>query len=914
MSENKNKTKKPSLEDGDKFERGIRNFANGLFGGFMEAPRGPSGAGTHYPDLTKNPNQVPQKKDTHIIGERINDTTRAGQQAIKEAAQANPPNGSPQEGADFTNRRGERNLEKQNYLTAILNNEEHYKSVLQSPELARLRKGSPEYNAEVKKLYNAKEINVDKDFARGTGNSLVDAIKREYEGKTLTLGELTNIANVQNLAQRAGKNTKQTKEAFAKGGIYTLKIGGNTYELNLDGDISSEVQRIREASKGAGGSDNPFRGVDFAFPMEEEPEPESEPKETLDLAMPEIQKGYQAEGGYQRGYGLKDVGLIGGHVTNAELAEQAAGMKLARFQQEEEAYKNALGINLDDKKHELDLRANQLAASIVHLDPEEQKIRRMEFEQSILQDAQFNPKAAETPLEAKARYAMLDDLFKDVEKQVQRQSFEAQKDQTLADVDSGITAIQARIATGDYKNTPEQAIRDTFSRIGKASQFLSPLQRARLVRQSLNGTAEASIQQRLSDIFEQQAGAPIYTTAELTGELTKYLNTLYGVAKGYGLNEDEMAAFAIQATAQAEGAATQIKKYNEKIIDSYQAKYDYYENQGYTAAAAGVAAQWAPVYKRLAESGNLTTEAAYKQRNYFSPIVAKSSGGFSSGYISNDVSKLFQQYQAYYEGDGIAPDLHEIYDQAITNAKEYAIKNKITMTDFEVADTVRDAILKEISKNKNKTGAGYLGDQFLTAKDLKAIEVAMLGNDDSEEKKAEVSARLSAIQRTLDTQILDILLNGDKSTKDDRDAISMLKSRALAGSMTFFVQNMKLDDETPIVKQSEAKEGLSHIYDVAQTGAGVEHYKNEPLMRDSYTALMSYAGKKLGISNDDLEITQQGKDLYLLDRNADGKTVYKIIKNKNGKIEFQELVFGENNTYIKPKSTGYYPIGEPIRF
>jgi hypothetical protein len=926
------KTEEEALKGGDKLERAATNFANGFFGGFMEAPR-PAAKGTDYRQLQAGQEQQNvNKNETHTIRELAAETAQSGRQAIQAAAGQGGVPGQEEQGGPYGTvfqpevEQGSRFTGQENVtdpLTRILNDTQLFENAKKNVLARGLQEGTDEYKTAVKDEYNTTSIKLS-NLPDSKDNTLLQALKLHGKGDEVTLEQLTNISNIQNLLQPFGSKTKDVLDALGKGGRFSKTINGVTYEFDLNDTQSLQetiqaLQNHEDKDIRDKANRNPQRRNDLVFnepPKESEPET---PAEQLDLEMPEIEGGGRATGQPYRGYGLKDVGLIGGHVTNAELAAQNAGLNIAAYRQEQKAYENALGINLDNQKHELDLRANQLAVSIANLDPEQQKQRRLEFEQSILQDAQFNPQAAKTPIEARAKYAMLDNLFKNVEKEVQRQSFQAQKEQAFADTDSGIQALQARISTGEYKDNPQKAIDDTFAQIEKSSPFLNPLQKAQLIRSSLEGTAGASIQQRLNDIFEQRAGKPIYDTAALTEDFTAYLNTLYGVAEGYGLGEDELTAFGIQATAQAEGAALQIKKYNERILDGKQAEYDFYENQGMTGAAAATAAAYAPVYRRLAASGNLTAEAAYKQRNYFKPIKAEGQGAGSSGFVSTRAKELFPLYERFISSGGSDPgsmDLSVLHDVLYKSAKEHFVKSGDPPDDTYIKDMVNAALVNEIKQRKTggSNAAQFIYDSLWSSKDSEKLRNQLKtqeGKSITSDQEAAIQHKVDQMERVINRQIMSIYADGGNASnsKEEKEAVEAVRTSAF-GDMLFLFDDPPRQDVS--LNNKKLQQDFKVFDSLAKSGGDPEALGRDPATSRAYryneNSLLQKAAATLGLDKANVRLEHLGGNLIVKEsKTVNGQEVglaYLIEDDGKGGLRLRGLI--KNLSTVRTQGHGDY--------
>jgi hypothetical protein len=430
--------------------------------------------------------------------------------------------------------------------------------------------------------------------------------------------------------------------------------------------------------------------------------------------------------------GARGLGLTGG-VSNQELMALENGIRLQQYARKRQEYNEALGFNLDNMSFDLQQQGIQLAANIATLSPGQQNFKRSEWLYNINNNPAYSPLAPGiSQQEAAGRAKIINAASQFVIGQVNQNSREQQKSQTLANMQKNLAVVGEKINAGLYKDNEAQAFIEGKAALDAAARYMSPLEYQQAAANLQSSIYEGVLESIWNRVKEDGAGGPLDIKALLNKETGETLEDRYkkiaAFSIGYlggDLGEDETAVVKKKAAALFENAKIKISDYNRGILDEDQKEWLTAIARGESGTAIeSIRESGLKHQKTMTEAGSLTTDDAYKTRDYFKAVGEGSEATTQAekALLDNAVRDL-ENYEM--NAGGTAPD--KTLDIYTGKLKDLILAEDKTL-DPENLDDVKEAerrarnralptLFKAWMKHSGNEKLGFVADYYQEYKD-----------------------------------------------------------------------------------------------------------------------------------------------------------------------------------------------------
>jgi hypothetical protein len=594
------------------------------------------------------------------------------------------------------------------------------------------------------------------------GNHLsagIAAIIKE-SGVKPTKEQVVAIANLQNAAYGASEAGGKPPPDLRK--AYEAVVNGKGY----DGMTAEEAVSFFKNQKGGDRYVQRSAGEGAAPSEEETPAAEEGDKTAGGLEYP-VDDYTAPEMSYIPDFnGARSMKSPSG---NAQLAALAAGFNAGQYNKAKEELQGAQNALLERNAYDLQRRAEQVMKRYENETPEKQRYETERFLNAVYTDEAYSPQAdGIPPQEAKARYEILNRLGQGMANQIQRQSFKIQQERQMVSLQNESAAVINDVYTG--KTDVGAAFNNLSAVLGAAGQYLSPIEKNKVVLSTLENTAKARLaytSRRAIENAQKTPGGLVTDVEGIAARNADELMRIYGEGVGYLGTDKGFELFKIEAVIAQEAAVKELRDYNAGVFTEKQAEYERALNVG-GAGAAGFADEWRPRLAEAAQSGMISIDDGYRTRDFFKPVT---NDGRTAAVVKNTVKDFVPEVLAYM-GDTTGAGVGMSFSYAAAAVSEaIEAKGGIERADgrgYWSREQVKQAVESELFTaiaQSNQPVAGAAGDAVRKIRDSDALISGVI----KEAYKGEDKGEAEDLENGMKNVYLELLAEAFKTSKSPEE-------------------------------------------------------------------------------------------------------------------------------------------------
>jgi hypothetical protein len=438
------------------------------------------------------------------------------------------------------------------------------------------------------------------------------------------------------------------------------------------------------------------------------------------------------------------------YITSVNQARMFAGEQAARYVDALDAESRALKFKTENMASDLTSQGRQLAASVQNESPYQQRFKLQEWIDKLNANQAYSPMAdGITPEEREARTLAVNAAARAFSGEVQRNSLEQQKSQSLADAETRAQAVLAGIGQDAYDDNMGGAYEDALKSWEQARRYLTPQQFQAVVTRQYGAVAEAASGKIVSGFLEGAGGKPVY------GETLQTILSETAAAAGYGAGyagwmlkgkegDDAAAAEAAEAALAVgllaegipEAARKRVRDYNKGILDARQEEFAGMLESGRASAAAGMAETWRANRSRMASGGAISGEQQNATKNYFKIKDGGESGHGIATALTKDIVQAMSLYVSTNGMSGTNPEDGLLL--ARDRILEAARSNGENMTGAEAIAKAAATLVGQWEKINDFEGMDIVSSTLKDLNKLVTDHLATITNDKQKPEKNEL--------------------------------------------------------------------------------------------------------------------------------------------------------------------------------